>query len=92
MDQINADDMNVDDVNVDDSSMLNGGMLNGAVQEQIDANWTPPLAIPVTGDARVDAALAKLTTLNSDDVHSHVDVMQQVHDELREVLADGASA
>ena len=63
-----------------------------AVQEQIDANWTPAVPIPVTGDDRVDAALAKLTSLNADDVHSHVDVMQQVHDELREVLADGASA
>lgn len=65
---------------------------DGAIQEQIDANWTPALPIPVTGDQRVDAALAKLTTLNADDVHSHVDVMQAVHDELREVLADGASA
>ena len=63
-----------------------------AVQEQIDANWTPPVAIPVTGDHRVDAALTQLNGLSADDVHSHIDVLQAVHDQLRAVLADEASA
>lgn len=63
-----------------------------AIQEPIDATWTPPVAIPVTGDDRVDSALTLLSGLNPDDVHSHVDVLQEVHDRLREVLADGANA
>lgn len=79
------------DADINTDALADAGSVD-AVQEQIDANWTPPVAIPVTGDERVDDALTLLSGLNSQDVHSHVDVLQEVHDRLRAVLADGASA
>jgi hypothetical protein len=41
-----------------------------------------------TGEARVDAALDLLGTLDGDDVHQHAGVFTQIHEQLRGTLVD----
>ena len=44
--------------------------------------------LPVTGEARVDDALARLKDLESLPVHEHVEVFEDVQRRLHETLAD----
>lgn len=90
VDEFKGDDVVVSAVSIHDDDI--DAVSDGAYQQPIDATWTEPLAIPVTGDERVDDALTLLSGLSDLDVHDHADVLEDVHNRLRAVLIDGANA
>lgn len=61
-------------------------------EQAVQVEWTPMPQVPHTGDPRVDDAGSRLADLDGLDLHEHADVFQDVHDRLRAVLADDASA
>jgi hypothetical protein len=48
----------------------------------------PPAAPEPTGDARVDEAIAGLASLGELPLDDHPDVLEAVHDRLREILGE----
>ena len=48
----------------------------------------PPGAIPLTGDERVDDAVAGLSRLPGRPVDEHVAVLEEVHGRLRDILGE----
>ena len=64
----------------------------GHYEQAVQVEWTPLPQVPHTGDPRVDDAGSRLTDLEGLDLHDHADVFQDVHDRLRAVLSDDASA
>jgi hypothetical protein len=57
------------------------------VLQEVDAGLVLPVWEP-TGEPRVDAALDVLATLDTDDVHQHPAVFEQIHQQLRATLTD----
>ena len=55
--------------------------------EEVEDELVLPVWEP-TGEHRVDAALDLLTTLDPDDVATHAPVFDEVHQQLRNTLAD----
>lgn len=55
--------------------------------EEVEDELVLPVWEP-TGQPQVDAALDHLTALDPDDVQSHPDVFDRVHQELRAALTD----
>jgi hypothetical protein len=56
----------------------------------LDEIIDPELALPIweaTGNPEVDAALELIQTLDSEDIHSHVDVLNEVHSQLHAHMA-----
>ena len=49
-------------------------------------------ALPQTGEARVDDAIARLSDLENLPVNDHVEIFEDVHRRLHETLADLASS
>lgn len=57
----------------------------------LDEIIDPELALPIweaTGNPEVDAALELIQTLDSENVHSHVDVLSEVHSQLHAHMAN----
>jgi hypothetical protein len=57
----------------------------------LDEIIDPELALPIweaTGNPEVDTALELIQTLDSEDVHSHVDVLNEVHSQLHAHMAN----
>ncbi|HSZ42691.1 MAG TPA: hypothetical protein VK817_22240 [Trebonia sp.] len=48
----------------------------------------PAMAPPTTGDARVDEVIAGLASLGELPLDEHPDVLEAVHDRLREILGE----
>lgn len=44
---------------------------------------------PVTGDQRVDVALARVAILSSDDVSDHVETLREAHEAVQTLLREG---
>jgi hypothetical protein len=61
-------------------------------EQVLEVGWTKPLDVPVTGSPAVDEAMAVLDGIAEVDLHEHPRILQEVHDRLRAVLVDGASA
>lgn len=55
--------------------------------EEVEDELVLPVWEP-TGEPKVDAALDLLTSLDPDDIHSHAEVFDQVHQQLRGALTD----
>jgi hypothetical protein len=72
-----SDDLTAD---VDDSEDV-------LLLEEVETQSELPMWEP-TGDHRVDAALDLLGGIDPDDVHQHAAVFTEVHQQLRDVLAD----
>ncbi len=54
-----------------------------------DGDTPPPAgALPATGDARVDAAVAGLSRLPGRPAEEHVAVLEEVHGRLRDILGE----
>jgi hypothetical protein len=57
----------------------------------LDEISDPELALPIweaTGNPDVDGALELIQTLDSENVHSHVDILKEVHSQLHAHMAN----
>jgi hypothetical protein len=63
----------------------------GSGDEDQDQDPYPERSVadaPLTGDARVDAAVADLSRLDGAPVEDHVAVLEEVHGRLRDILGE----
>lgn len=91
IDDLDDADLEIDDLEDDD---LEDDDLEDEFEDESDYTTQPakPVlamsALPVTGEARVDDALGRLTDLTDLPVHEHVAVFEDVQRRLHETLAD----
>ncbi|GAA4227432.1 hypothetical protein GCM10022254_15130 [Actinomadura meridiana] len=58
-----------------------------ALEPEVPAAPPPPIRPDPTGDPRVDAAVARLAELGGRPVAEHVEIFEDVHQRLQELLA-----
>lgn len=95
IDDLEVDDLDDDDLEDDDlEDEFEDESEDDVLEDETDYTAKPAKPVlamstlPVTGEARVDDALGRLTDLTNLPVHEHVAVFEDVQRRLHETLAD----